>query len=65
VVNALAIKHAIELGCTTLDFLRGDEPYKFQFGAQRRFNTHVVMVRKRLGSSARIAVENMRRRLKI
>jgi CelD/BcsL family acetyltransferase involved in cellulose biosynthesis len=65
VVNALAIKHAIELGCTTLDFLRGDEPYKFQFGAQRRYTTHVVAVRKRLHSAARIAVENVRRRFNI
>jgi len=65
VVNALAIKHAIELGCTTLDFLRGDEPYKFQFGAQRRYTTHIVAVRKRLHSATRIAVDNMRRRLKI
>jgi len=65
VVNALAIKHAIELGCTTLDFLRGDEPYKFQFGAQRRYTTHVVAVRKGLHSAARIAVENVRRKFKI
>jgi len=62
VVNALAIRHAIDMGCTTLDFLRGDEPYKFQFGAQRRYNTHVVAVRKSLHSATRIAVENVRRR---
>jgi CelD/BcsL family acetyltransferase involved in cellulose biosynthesis len=34
VLSAQAIEHAIELGHTTFDFLRGDEAYKYRFGAQ-------------------------------
>jgi len=33
VLNARMIEHAIQLGRTRLDFLRGDEEYKFRFGA--------------------------------
>jgi CelD/BcsL family acetyltransferase involved in cellulose biosynthesis len=29
---ALYIQRAIELGRTRLDFLRGDEPYKYEWG---------------------------------
>ncbi|MBI4214184.1 MAG: GNAT family N-acetyltransferase [Chloroflexi bacterium] len=37
VVIALELKGAIERGRSTYDFLRGDEPYKYDFGAQNRF----------------------------
>ncbi len=33
VLNARLIEHAIQLGRARLDFLRGDEEYKFRFGA--------------------------------
>jgi CelD/BcsL family acetyltransferase involved in cellulose biosynthesis len=33
-LHAVAIRHAIARGFATYDFLRGDEPYKFLFGAQ-------------------------------
>jgi CelD/BcsL family acetyltransferase involved in cellulose biosynthesis len=33
VLNAHMIEHAIQLGRSRLDFLRGDEEYKFRFGA--------------------------------
>lgn len=34
VLTAHAIQHGIEQGCHTFDFLRGDETYKYRFGAQ-------------------------------
>ena len=34
VLTAHAIQHGIENGCHTFDFLRGDETYKYRFGAQ-------------------------------
>lgn len=34
VISALAIEKGIEQGCTTFDFLRGDEEYKYRFGAE-------------------------------
>ncbi|OGG45988.1 MAG: hypothetical protein A3F84_25480 [Candidatus Handelsmanbacteria bacterium RIFCSPLOWO2_12_FULL_64_10] len=37
VVIALELKAAIERGRSTYDFLRGDEPYKYDFGAHDRF----------------------------
>ena len=34
VLSSLAIEKAIELSHNTFDFLRGDEQYKYRFGAQ-------------------------------
>jgi CelD/BcsL family acetyltransferase involved in cellulose biosynthesis len=34
IVTACSIEHAVELGRTKFDFLRGDEVYKYRFGAQ-------------------------------
>lgn len=34
VLHAFSIRHAIEQRITTYDFLRGDEPYKYTFGAE-------------------------------
>ena len=36
VLHSHSIRWAIENGLTTYDFLRGDEPYKYSFGAQNR-----------------------------
>jgi CelD/BcsL family acetyltransferase involved in cellulose biosynthesis len=32
VLLAMLIRRAIEKGCQAFDFMRGDEPYKFQWG---------------------------------
>lgn len=34
ILTAYAIRHAIEMGRTAFDFMRGDEAYKYQFGGQ-------------------------------
>lgn len=36
-IIAYELQAAIAAGCTTYDFLRGDEPYKYDFGAHDRF----------------------------
>lgn len=36
ILHAYSIRHAIELGCQGYDFLNGNEPYKFSFGAVER-----------------------------
>jgi tetratricopeptide (TPR) repeat protein len=36
VLHAHSIQHAIEMGLTRYDFLRGNEPYKYSFGAVER-----------------------------
>jgi CelD/BcsL family acetyltransferase involved in cellulose biosynthesis len=44
VLTAKAIQHAIEAdGATTFDFLRGDEGYKYRWGAQDRYNQRVSL----------------------
>ena len=63
VVNALCIQHAIDRKLKVLDFLRGDEPYKFQFGAQRRYTRNVTMLRRGLHTATRIAVNRVRQKL--
>jgi CelD/BcsL family acetyltransferase involved in cellulose biosynthesis len=46
VLHAYSIRHAIENGFETYDFLRGNEPYKYAFGAEeRRIRTIVVSTR--------------------
>jgi CelD/BcsL family acetyltransferase involved in cellulose biosynthesis len=42
-LHALAIRHAIAQGFRTYDFLRGDEPYKFLFGAKPHPITSIVV----------------------
>jgi len=46
VVVAHAIREAIGNGYRVFDFLRGDEPYKFAFGAEVRHTRHVTVVRR-------------------
>ena len=44
VLTAKAIQHAIEAdGATQFDFLRGDEGYKYRWGAQDRYNQRVSL----------------------
>jgi CelD/BcsL family acetyltransferase involved in cellulose biosynthesis len=45
-LHAFAIRHAIGHGFTRYDFLRGDEPYKFLFGAQRDAISTIVVRRR-------------------
>jgi len=54
VLTARAIRHAIESDrATEFDFLRGDEPYKYRWGAQDRHNRRVSVTR---GGSPRSAL---------
>jgi len=46
VLHAHSIRHAIGCGFTTYDFLRGNEPYKYSFGARDR-NIQCVVVNTR------------------
>jgi CelD/BcsL family acetyltransferase involved in cellulose biosynthesis len=45
VLLAYCIQHAIELGRAGFDFLRGDEPYKYRFGAKETKVYRLVIVR--------------------
>ncbi|MEQ9247314.1 MAG: GNAT family N-acetyltransferase [Nitratireductor sp.] len=46
-LHAFSIRHAIEQGITTYDFLRGDEPYKYAFGAEdHQLSTIVIRPRR-------------------
>ncbi len=50
VLTARAIRHAIEVdGATTFDFLRGNESYKYAWGATDVYNTHLLAGRRGLG----------------
>jgi CelD/BcsL family acetyltransferase involved in cellulose biosynthesis len=46
VLLAYCIQHAIELGRARFDFLRGDEPYKYRFGAKETKVYRLVIVRE-------------------
>jgi CelD/BcsL family acetyltransferase involved in cellulose biosynthesis len=45
-LHAHAIRHAIENGFRTYDFLRGDEAYKFSFGAKSRAIRNITVRRR-------------------
>jgi CelD/BcsL family acetyltransferase involved in cellulose biosynthesis len=46
VVYAYGIQYAIENGYHTFDFTRGNEDYKFSFGAVERFSPSIAIARK-------------------
>jgi CelD/BcsL family acetyltransferase involved in cellulose biosynthesis len=46
VLLAYCIQHAIELGRARFDFLRGDEPYKYRFGAKETKVYRLVIARE-------------------
>jgi len=52
-LNTCIIKHAIELGCTRFDFLRGDEEYKERLGGQPTSQHRWVIPANRLSSQVR------------
>ena len=60
VIVAYSIKYAIENGFRIYDFLRGDEEYKYYFGAINRFNTNITITRKNPRITV-TAVKNIRR----
>jgi len=45
VLIAIAIRYAIELGRKTFDFMRGDEEYKYRFGAHDTAIYQIVLRR--------------------
>lgn len=47
ILVAKMIERAIDLGCTTFDFMRGDEPYKHRWKPNReRVNSRILIVSK-------------------
>ncbi len=46
VLHAYAIRYAIQNGFKVYDFLRGNESYKFSFGAKERHIKHLIVKRK-------------------
>jgi CelD/BcsL family acetyltransferase involved in cellulose biosynthesis len=61
-LTAHAVDDALRAGAAAFDFLRGDEPYKYAWGAVDTLNTRVLLWRRdSLGSLARWAVRGERR----
>ena len=53
VLHAYSIRFAISQGFTTYDFLKGDEAYKYRFGAEDRYTTNIFVTtatKRNLGS---------------
>jgi len=59
VVYAYGIRYAIEHGYEVFDFTRGNEDYKFSFGAVERFSPSVAVARKGLPVTARRFVRRL------
>jgi CelD/BcsL family acetyltransferase involved in cellulose biosynthesis len=49
------IDDAFTNGCPTVDFLRGDEPYKFELTKNARYNWNAVLAGRRPGAVHRLA----------
>jgi len=55
VLHAHGIRHAIRNGFATYDFLRGNEPYKYSFGAEdRRITSFVLSTKDRMNLGGRV-----------
>ena len=52
---------ASQSGVQTFDFLRGDEPYKYRFGAVDTFDRSYLLARGLLGSCVRARTRQLRR----
>jgi len=63
VAMALSIKRAIERNFRSFDFLRGDEAYKFRFGAVACHTRNIKAIRRGLQSTTRRTIEGLRWRL--
>ena len=59
VVYAYAIRYAIEQGYQIFDFTRGNEDYKFSFGAVERFSPSLAIARQGLPVTARKFVRRL------
>lgn len=59
VVYAYAIRYAIEHGYQIFDFTRGNEDYKFSFGAVERFSPSIAIARQGLPATARKFVRRL------
>ncbi|MDY6838681.1 MAG: GNAT family N-acetyltransferase [Thermodesulfobacteriota bacterium] len=51
------IRYAIDHGFQKYDFLRGDEKYKYALGAEERYASNVIILRKALGTKLRILAD--------
>lgn len=65
VAIALAIRDAIEMKMEIFDFLRGEEPYKFQFGAESRHNRTLIIERPTLQAALRRGITGVRESLRL
>lgn len=65
VLDGLCIREAIERRMHEIDFLRGDEPYKFQFGAKAHFTRHIRAERKGFEATTRRTLSFVREALRI
>ena len=61
---AHSIKFAINNGYQTYDFLRGDEDYKFSFGAKKRYNKNITIRRENMKMTFHRSVLKLNRSLK-
>ncbi|MFN3348031.1 GNAT family N-acetyltransferase [Pseudorhodoplanes sp.] len=60
VLHAHSIRYAIESGFTTYDFLRGNEPYKYSFGAtERRIQCLVVNTRSERNLGDKLTAQSL------
>ena len=60
---AYTLRHAIEHGFKTFDFLRGGEDYKDRFGTQERRVTHTTITRMKPQPAEAGRIRQLRRRL--
>jgi CelD/BcsL family acetyltransferase involved in cellulose biosynthesis len=65
VALAIAIRDAIDMSLSEFDFLRGEEPYKFQFGAVSGHNRRVLIDRRNLQGAVRRSVSGLRDLLRV
>jgi CelD/BcsL family acetyltransferase involved in cellulose biosynthesis len=63
-LNWFNVRHAKQLGCTTLDFLRGDEEYKQWMGAEPTAQQRWLIAAPRWSSQVRSAVYRTARTIK-
>lgn len=57
ILHAYCIRHAIENGLKTYDFMRGNETYKYSFGVKEQRIQHIVVSRK----NRRVVTERLNR----
>jgi len=65
VLDGLCIREAIDRKMHEIDFLRGDEPYKFQFGARAHYTRHIRAERKGFEATTRRTLSFVRESLRI